>query len=341
MAKVKIIAKDEQGKEVPFFTKTLTKEFRGKAGQRYKISIEEPNQPVTFVGDYTVKGIIPDPHQCAEHEHWDEATQQCIPDDIPQPHECPPNQHWDETTQQCVDNPPPPEPGEGNILWKSDGIWDNGKSRTMTKHHEYDPYDKLSEVAAGGHGTAREWRIPGDADHSYLSGGMSRVYTHTPHDGRIMFECIMVWNKSMEPGDGNLSLEFYSRHNEGGDPKNRRGGVTVSFHKTSVESKEEYYHAVYTKGQSKDLPTNLEDGKEYQIKVLGDRRSTADNATTTLEPFIDYGQGQGLKSLGTFVQRVTSKQEPGLQEPSLYWRWRVNGSGPKDVEVKNMRFTQL
>lgn len=235
--------------------------------------------------------------------------------------------------------PPTPEPGEGKILWQSKGIWDNGHARTMTDHHEYDPDDPLSEVAAGGHGTAREWRIPGDSNHSFLSGGMSRVYTHTPHDGKIMFECVMVWNKSQEPNDGNLSLEWYSRHNEGGDPKNRRGGVTVSFHKNSVESKEEYYHAVYTKGQSKDLPKALEDGKSYPIKVLGSRTADKDKAVTTLEPFIDYGDG--MKSLGVFTQKVTSKQEPGLQEPSLYWRWRVNGTAPKDVEVKDMVFTQL
>ena len=243
-------------------------------------------------------------------------------------------------TPSTVTPPPePPKPENEGILWKSAGLWDNGKSRTMKDHHEYDPSDPLSEVAAGGHGTAREWRIPGDANHSFLSGGMSRVYTHTPHDGKIQFNTTLVWNKSMEAGDGNLSLEFYSRHNEGGDPANRRGGVTVSFHKNSVESKEEYYHAVYTKGQSEDLPNALEDGKSYPIKVLGDRNATADESTTTLEAFIDYGQG--LKSVGTFVQKASKKQEPGLQEPSLYWRWRVNGSGPKDVEVKDMVFTQL
>jgi len=340
LAKVKIIAKDEAGNNIEFFTKTLTKEFRGNAGKKYGISIEEPNQTAQVVGDYTVQGaVIPDPHKCLEGEHWDDTQQKCVPDDvIPPPHECPDKQHWDEDQQKCVDDIVIP-PGEGKILWKSDGLWNNGNARTMTDHHQYDPFDPLSEVAAGGHGTAREWRIPGDANRSYLSGGMSRVYTHTAHDGSIVFVCVLVWNKTLEPGDGNLSLEFYSRHNEGGEPKNRRGGVTVSFHKNSVESKEEYYHAVYTKGQSKDLPQSLEDGKAYPIKVIGNRRSTPDNATTTLEAFIDYGQG--LKSVGTFVQRVTKQQEPGLQEPSLYWRWRVNGSGPKDVEVKDMVFTQL
>ena len=34
-------------------------------------------------------------------------------------------------------------------LWQSKGIWDNGKARTLTGHHEYDISDKLAEVAGG------------------------------------------------------------------------------------------------------------------------------------------------------------------------------------------------
>lgn len=239
------------------------------------------------------------------------------------------------------DVPPTPPVTAAGTLWQSKGIWDNGKARTLTKHHEYDPFDKLSEVAAGGHGIAREWRIPGDTDHSFLSGGMSRVYTHTPHQGKIQFETTFIWNNSLD----NLSLEFFSRHNEGGDVSgkptgwNRFGGVTVSYHKDTVESKMEYYHAVYTKGQSKNLPKSLVDGQAYPIKVLGERTVNGDNGEYTLEPFID--DGSGMKSLGTFTQKCTKQQAPSFSLQPLYWRWRVNGTAPKDVEVKEMRFIQL
>ena len=151
MTKVKIIAKDEAGSETPFFTKTLTKLFRGKAGARYKISIEEPNQPVTFVGDYVVKGIVPDPHQCGEHEHWDEVTQSCQPDDVPPvPHECPEGQHWDEASQSCIDNPPEPT---GDVLYDSntDIKWDEiqGASQVVTDvYGEFKPNAKYFRMKA-------------------------------------------------------------------------------------------------------------------------------------------------------------------------------------------------
>lgn len=236
---------------------------------------------------------------------------------------------------------PEPKPPAQGTLWTSKGIWDNGKSRTLTKHHEYDPFDPLSEVAAGGHGTARKWEIPGDGDYSLLSGGMSRVYTHTPHDGKIQYNGTFVYNGSLD----NFSLEFFSRHNEGGDVKgkptgwNRFGGVTVSYHKDTVESKIEYFHAVYSKAQSHDLPKSLVEGKAYPIQVLGEKKLNGDTAEYTLEAAIDYGQG--MESIGTFTHKTDTKQAPSIVQPPLYWRQRVNGTAPKDVRIEKVSFVQL
>jgi hypothetical protein len=245
------------------------------------------------------------------------------PNPVPTPDPVPPN----------PDVPPQPIPGGSHLLWKSDGIWNNGKKRIMVKHGEFDPYDPLCEVRAGGHGTPRKWVIPGDGNYSILSGGMTRVYCHVDHDGKVKFKCVLVWNKSLD----NFSIELFSRHDEGGAPENRRGGVTYVFHANSVESKEEYYHAVYAKGQSKPLKTKLVVGQSYLIEVVAERKIASDgkSAETDLEGFIN---GQ---SAGKFTQKVTLKQEPGLAKPSKYFRWRLNGTAPKDVRVSEMEFYQL
>ena len=48
----------------------------------------------------------PPPPQCPAGQHFDQTTQQCVPN-IPPPPQCPASQHLDQTTQQCVPNIPP------------------------------------------------------------------------------------------------------------------------------------------------------------------------------------------------------------------------------------------
>lgn len=62
-SKVQVIAKDETGRDVPFGTKTLTKEFKNKQGKKYRIAIQEPNQSRVDVGEYTVQGGMIPPNQ--------------------------------------------------------------------------------------------------------------------------------------------------------------------------------------------------------------------------------------------------------------------------------------
>jgi hypothetical protein len=50
----------------------------------------------------------PQPPQCPEGKHFDQTTQQCVPN-TPQPPQCPEGKHFDQTTQQCVPNTPPPQ----------------------------------------------------------------------------------------------------------------------------------------------------------------------------------------------------------------------------------------
>jgi hypothetical protein len=55
--KVQVILTDQTGKEVPFYTKTLTEEFKGKPrGRKYKVAIEQPNLTRVNVGEYEIQG---------------------------------------------------------------------------------------------------------------------------------------------------------------------------------------------------------------------------------------------------------------------------------------------
>src|SRR6185436_695823 len=174
--KVKVIATNPNGQDIPFFTKTLTAEFPGKDGQTYKISIQEPGKTRVEIGSYTVGGDNTEPPICGAHSHWDggkcvcdpgfhDENGTCVPDVAP--HECPPGQHWDGTA--CVlDVVEPP----GNVIYDSntDGQWANGVPRIVKgKDGNTSPNGKgiftaasgSPEVHIDGQGTARLITRPG------------------------------------------------------------------------------------------------------------------------------------------------------------------------------------
>jgi hypothetical protein len=76
--KVQVILTDEGGKQVPFYTKTLTEEFKNKAGKKYKVAIQEPGGSSVNIGNYTVKGgaipPVPDNKPPVVHAGEDQAV---------------------------------------------------------------------------------------------------------------------------------------------------------------------------------------------------------------------------------------------------------------------------
>src|SRR6185503_1410253 len=118
--KVQVIVADEQGNEIPFFTKTLTALFKNKEGKKFKVFIQEPRKDKVTIGEYVIGIIKPPPPP-------------------PPVHECPDKQHWDETLQKCVDDvippPPPPPPPTGEVLYDSHihSKLHDGNVRTIAK----------------------------------------------------------------------------------------------------------------------------------------------------------------------------------------------------------------
>src|ERR1043165_4483471 len=226
------------------------------------------------------------------------------------------------------------------ILWKSDGIWNNGHDRTITKHGEFDPYDPLTEVRAG---TGRKLHIWGTKNQADLSGNQSRIYTHVQHDGKVVLFVTYTPLNNLN----NLSIELFSRHDEGGPPANRFGGVTYVFYLTQTKSKVEYYHKKYSKGQSKKMSKKLVKGTRYPLKITGEKIPSADGKSckVIVEGFVDYDSNGNYSSVGEFTQNMTLTKAPGVLKQALYYRIRTNSTSdkniPKDIPLENVEFHQL
>jgi len=241
-------------------------------------------------------------------------------------------------------NPCPPEPAPGPItglpnledaivLFNSTGLWDNGHPRTMTGHHEFDPDDKHTEVAAGGHCTARKWFIDGMGN-SFLSGGMSRVYNHSPHQGTVVILQKVTFNASLD----NVSYEVFSRHNEGGAIENRWGGLQNHFSHKSCGAKAESYHKSYhTINKDAPYPDGhvIKDGDEVYIAMIGIKNGPKYKFTSLID--WDHNGTYTKVMDGDYIETENPK---GTELQPLYWRFRTNGC-PKDVKFRDTKFYQL
>jgi len=276
MAKVKIIAKDDTGKEIPFFTKTLTTEFKGKAGKNYVILIEEPNQTAQFIGNYTVQGaMIPDPHQCQSHEHWDAAQQKCIADDV---------------------TPPGPQPGAGDLLYDSntDVDWGaiSGEFLKVT-----DTYGKVYANGKGFHmnasGNPRMYLYPTTKE---------LMLEHDGEYGRAYF-CVCNYETRMEADfmletdDISISFKARNRHqfrdmvNKDASDEDTQGGQGTSFSATKVDADLEVVHGTEVSGPTKSLSPKLEAKKWYKMKFTQFDKGGKIHVIDEL----DRGDGQGFK----------------------------------------------
>ncbi len=248
MAKVKIIAKDETGKDTSFFTKTLTAEFKGKEGKKYGISIQEPNQAVVFVGDYTVQGgKIPDPHQCAEHEHWDEAQHQCVPDDV--------------TTT----------PPAGTLIYDSNTDIDWGAIQGESLRVD----DTYGDVKANGKGF--HMNASGNPRMYLYPATKELVLEHDGEYGRAYFavcnyEARMEAMFMLEKPDTSASFKDRNRHqfrdmvNDKASDAETQGGQGTSFSAVKVDADLEVVHGTEISGPTAKLSPSMQANEWHSMK---------------------------------------------------------------------------
>jgi hypothetical protein len=236
--------------------------------------------------------------------------------------------------------PPPPKPvtglpdlSKGTVLFDSNVVWNDGNDRTMKNHHEFDKFDPKTECAAGGHGTPRVWHVDGKG-HSELSGGMSRVYNHSEHQGTIVLLQTFIFDQSLD----NFSIEFFSRHNEPLPIANKTGGLQNHLKNTQVGGKYESYHASYHDLGEKTYPDgkSIKDGDEVRFALL----ATKDGINYEETLFIDWDHNGNYTKV--YNAKYIEKENPaGAAKQPLYWRWRVNGTAPTKIKTWDVKFIQL
>ena len=164
---------------------------------------------------------------------------------------------------------------------------------------------------------------------------MSRVYNHNDHDGTIVILDTFIFDKSMS----NRSYEWFSRHNEGGDKPNRTGGDQNHFALNERGAKHESYHASYHE-TVKDGPypggKKINEGDEVRIAIFG--RKNGRNYQS--KAFIDWDHDGNYTEVMSSNYMETENPEGADKQP-LYWRFRVNGDAPKDIESWDCYFIQM
>jgi hypothetical protein len=234
--------------------------------------------------------------------------------------------------------PSPRPPTNGTVLWDSNvnGHWDNGKNRVITSTHEFDPYDKTTEVAAG---SERRFEVRGDGT-ALLSGDRARIYIHV-NNYNAQMEISYIPNPSLDT----LSLRLRSRHNEPDPPENRFGGYGVSVSLDEAEPSREEYHNVHTSFPDLKLPHKMQNGKMYTLRYSV--HDTADGKQVEMWLEIDYDNNGNFIEIGRWKD---PKPLPYMLDKELYLKksyvWvRVNAQheeeGPKDVEIKKLIIRSL
>ena len=270
--KVQVIVTDETGKEIPFYTKTLTALFKNKEGKKYKIAIEEPGKPRVDCGEYVVQGTVTPPsHECPDKQHWDEQQQKCVDDVVtpPQPHDCGEGKHWDDATQKCVDDVVEP-PGSGTLLYDSntDINWDaiTGSSQVVTDvYGEFKPNGKYFRMKASG---SPKMILMKDTKELLLEHGgkYGRAYF-----GVCNYASRLEAEFKLTDASHNASFKTRNRHQfadvQSGAPDNKRqGGQGSSFAVDKVDADLEVVHGTEISGPSKSLSPKLEVNKYYKMR---------------------------------------------------------------------------
>jgi len=342
--KTKIIFVDETGKEIPFYTDVLPPEFVGKEGKKYKIIVKEEEKPRVDSGEYIVQGTPTTPPDCPEGQHLD-STGKCVPDNTPT---CGSHSHWDGTkcvcdpgyhdvNGECVqDDQQPPPPNPAGVIYDSntDGQWNNGVSRIVK--------DKDGNIGPNGKGL---FTAASGSPQVSIDGKGTAILTTKPGFGRF-YICVNNFNAQidfdfniMDSSVDNMSLKGRCRHQAGGNPENRFGGLGNATSTKETDFKIEFYHNVHDRGYNQNLPQPLKVGEWYSKRYI--YKNTEDGKGIHMEDWIDFKDGKGLVKV---FERTETHPRPYFMDPTKFnqesWIWfRLNGSG--SIGFKNVKVTAL
>jgi hypothetical protein len=227
-------------------------------------------------------------------------------DDIAPPISCPPNQHFDTATNTCIPNtpqPPPPPPSGGvfpvqNVIWYYDSQLALSKDITIPSK-QTPPNDPvlLSSGASGvkSHSVKNGWlevQSGGGNGRVYWNYHESPQFSQLPTAG---FNTVMTGTFMLKPGIDNLSIKDGNHGTDGWslDGQYVFGGFGLSIHRDEIQSKVEYWHNDQGNELSFPYPNGIKlvDNKEYKFFLT--IRTDRTNQQVVLNAWLDFGDGKG------------------------------------------------
>ncbi len=273
-----------------------------------------------------------------------------LPDESPSDHTCGSHSHWDGTACVCdagyhvvngecvpIEQPPnPPEPNPAGVIYDSntDGKWNDGNARIVKgSDGDIKPNGKGIFTAASG------------SPEVHIDGKGTAILVTKPGFGRF-YLCVTNFNAQldfdfniMDSSVDNMSIKGRCRHQSGGAPEQRFGGLGNATSLTETDFKIELYHNVHDKGYNQKLPKKLEVGKWYHKRYI--YHNTPDDKGIKMEDWIDFQDGNGLIKV---FERTETNPIPAAMKKEMFdqesWIWlRLNGSG--SIGFKNIKVTAL
>jgi hypothetical protein len=233
----------------------------------------------------------------------------------------------------------PPVPG-GDVLWDSNihGKWNNGQKRTVDdKEGDQSPDGKGFYTAASGN---PRLIIDGDGmAHLEADAGHGRIYIKAKNYNARLEADFMFEDENID----NLSLKLRTRHQEGGDCKNRFGGFGASIDRTGTETgfKTEKCHNIHENSIDGNLPAPIQ-GKKWH-RFAFSCYDSPDKKQVNMKMEIDYKDGQGFKTALTgkhsnppadYIDEATFMKE------SYIWL-RVNNEETGRVAFKDVKLIKI
>ena len=282
--------------------------------------------------DPTPDPDVPPTPTCGGHSHWDGSK--CV---------CDPGYH--DVNGECIadeeppgpDVPPePPAPNPAGVIYDSntDGKWNDGNSRVVKGNDgDIKPNGKGIFTAASG------------SPEVHIDGKGTAILVTKPGFGRF-YLCVTNFNAQldfdfniMDSSVDNMSIKGRSRHQAGGAPDNRFGGLGNATSTKDTDFKIEEYHNVHQQGYNKTLPTPLKVGEWYSKRYI--YHNTPDDKGIKMEDWIDFKDGKGLVKV---FERTETKPIAASMDKAMFdqesWIWfRLNGSG--SIGFKNVKVTAL
>jgi hypothetical protein len=220
----------------------------------------------------------------------------------------------------------------GDVLWTS-AAWANGEARSMTRAHDYDPFDDQLELAAG---TGRRWSTTGDGT-SKLEGNRSRIYLHAPHRNVEMVFEANATDTRLE----NISTKLRSRHNEGGGPSHRFGGYGVAFNLKAqrADFKIESFHNDHESGRRHAFPQRVFYNQWYRYKVT--IQSKDNDTKAVVKAYIDYALDGTWTWLGTETYNRTGYRKNDVSAKYTWIRANSGDNVQRGLKLRNASITVI